>query len=80
MAHLSEERRVQIEILIKSGKNQTEIASLVGCAQSTISREIRRNSSAKVGLYRGRQADFRSRERRAQSYFGSTLVRTRSFV
>jgi IS30 family transposase len=42
MAHLTRSKRDQIEILLRAGKNQPEIATLVGCAQSTVSRELSR--------------------------------------
>jgi len=40
---LTREQRYQIQILIKEGYNQTQIARLLGFDKSTISRELRRN-------------------------------------
>lgn len=42
-SHLSQEQRYQIEALLRTGKTQVQIASLVGCHKSTVSRELRRN-------------------------------------
>jgi len=40
---LSQAQRYLIEILKKAGKNQKEIAVLMGISESTISRELKRN-------------------------------------
>jgi IS30 family transposase len=47
---LAHKQRYQIELLKKTGHNQTESAALIGCHKSTISRELRRNSGSK-GYY-----------------------------
>ncbi len=41
-AQLTEAQRYQIYVLMRSGHRQSEIAALVGCYKSTISRELRR--------------------------------------
>ncbi|MCU7921324.1 MAG: helix-turn-helix domain-containing protein [Candidatus Thiodiazotropha sp. (ex Dulcina madagascariensis)] len=41
---LSYEQRCQIEVLKKSGMTQQEIADAVGTSQSSISRELKRNT------------------------------------
>lgn len=41
---LNFEKRIQIQTLLNEGYSQTKIASIVGCDQSTISREIKRGS------------------------------------
>ncbi|HEB56323.1 MAG TPA: IS30 family transposase, partial [Gammaproteobacteria bacterium] len=41
---LTLEQRYQIQALMKAGKNQTEIAEIIGIHKSTISREVRRNT------------------------------------
>ena len=41
---LSQAQRYQIEILKKAGKNQKEIAELLGVSESTISRELNTES------------------------------------
>jgi IS30 family transposase len=40
---LTQCQRYQIEVLLKSDRNQTEIAQTIGVHKSTISREVRRN-------------------------------------
>ena len=44
---LSQAQRYQIEILKKAGKNQKEIAELLGVSAATISRELMRNKGQK---------------------------------
>ena len=58
---LTRAQRYQISILLKAEHNQTQIAALIGCHKSTISRELRRNCSQRgyhplqaVQLARGR--------------------------
>ncbi|HHX59751.1 MAG TPA: helix-turn-helix domain-containing protein [Epulopiscium sp.] len=40
---LNREQRYQIGVLLKIGKNKSEIASIIGVHRSTISRELKRN-------------------------------------
>ena len=63
---LTRAQRYQIYILLKAGHNQTEIAALVTCHKSTISRELRRNRGQKG--YRDQQADYLARSRRWQGH------------
>jgi len=70
MGHLNKEQRYQLEVLRKAGKTQAEIGKLIGCDQSTVSRELGRNSSPKTRLYRGHLAQQRCEDRRQQSYVG----------
>lgn len=63
---LTRAQRYQIYILLKAGHNQTEIATLVTCHKSTISRELRRNRGQKG--YRDQQADYLARSRRWQAH------------
>jgi transposase, IS30 family len=63
---LTRERRYQIYALKKAGQNQTEIALLVGCHKSTISRELRRNCGAKG--YRPYQANEFAYDRQCEAY------------
>jgi len=41
--HLTQRERYLIEYYLSMGKKQKEVAELLGCSPSTISREIRRN-------------------------------------
>ena len=60
---LTYEQRCQIYALNKSGKGQKDIAILIGVSQSTISRELKRNSGKRG--YRFKQAHSLASARRA---------------
>lgn len=61
-SQLTYEQRCQISALLQAGLKQTEIASQLGCHQSTISREVRRNKGQRG--YRHKQAQRLATERR----------------
>lgn len=61
---LAREQRYQIHALLKAGHNQSEIAMMLGCHKSTISRELRRNCGLRG--YRPKQADQLAMNRRAE--------------
>lgn len=63
---LTRERRYQIYALKKAGQNQTQIAQVLGCHKSTISRELRRNCGEKG--YRPYQADELAYDRQCEAY------------
>jgi IS30 family transposase len=63
---LAREQRYQIYALKKAGQNQTQIAQVVGCHKSTISRELRRNRGLKG--YRPHQADEMALDRQCEAY------------
>src|SRR5580692_1778295 len=44
---LSPEQRYIIAVMLKQGKSKTSIASEIGCSVSTVSREVKRNSTTK---------------------------------
>lgn len=62
---LDQAQRYQIEILKKAGKNQKEIAELLGVSASTICRELKRNKGKKG--YRPKQAQIKADKRRQQA-------------
>ena len=62
---LTYEQRCQISVLKKSNFSQREIASAIGTSQSTISRELARNTGKKG--YRHKQAQETSDKRRADA-------------
>ena len=62
---LTYEQRCHIQVLNKTGLSQAAMANAVGVDQSTISREIQRNTGERG--YRQKQAQARSDERRAQA-------------
>ena len=59
---LAQEQRYQIYALLKAGHNQTEIAVIIGCSKSTVSRELRRNRGLRG--YRPKQAQQLTEARR----------------
>src|SRR5690606_25855133 len=59
---LAYEQRCQISALIKSGMSQREIASNIGTSQSTVSRELARNTGDRG--YRHKQAHEKAVKRR----------------
>jgi len=62
---LNPAQRYQIEILKKAGKNQKQIAALLGVSESTISRELKRNQGKKG--YRPKQAQIKADIRKKQA-------------
>jgi transposase, IS30 family len=62
---LSQAQRYQIEILKKAGKNQKQIAELLGPSASTICRELQRNTGKRG--YRPKQAQIKADTRRRQA-------------
>lgn len=65
---LTDEKRVQIETLVKLGHTQRQIAAILGVAPSTICREKRRNKSKKGYRHRkaAAKAKWRLREKAAK--------------
>ena len=59
--HLSQAERYQIYALMKAGQNLKTIAQILGRHQSTVSREVLRNSSLRG--YRPRQAEILCQQR-----------------
>jgi transposase, IS30 family len=71
MKHLTRSKRDQLEALRKSGHRHTqqEMAEILGCAQSTISRELRRaRTPSQRAWYTATTAQQRGEERRQCSY------------
>jgi IS30 family transposase len=52
MSHLSYEQRYSIEVLLKAGKSQTEIGTIISVDKSVISREIKRNRDERNAVYK----------------------------
>lgn len=62
---LTYEQRCQISVLKKSGYRQSEIAEAVGTSQSTVSRELARNTGARGYRYQQAQEKMERRRRAA---------------
>lgn len=63
---LTREQRYQIHALMKAGHNQPQIAVIIGCHKSTVSRELRRNCGPR-GYYPN-QAQQLARRRQRRSH------------
>ena len=63
---LTQKQRYQIQALLKANHNQTQIAMILECDKSTISREIRRNTGLRG--YRPAQAQRLVDKRRQPKY------------
>lgn len=68
MAHLTRSRRDQIEALHRARHTQQVIAEIVGCHQSTVSRELARSSPGRRRRYAAHTAQTRAMERRTHAY------------
>ncbi|HEU0046814.1 MAG TPA: IS30 family transposase [Nitrososphaera sp.] len=71
---LAREQRYQIYALKKAGQNQTQIALILGCHKSTISRELRRNCGQR-GYY-PLLADKVARKRHREAYYPRIAAET----
>ena len=60
--HLGQDERYQIFAWLAVGLSQAEIARKLGCSQSTISRELKRNG-LKYHRYRPKEAEYRAKRR-----------------
>lgn len=68
MAHVTRSERDQLEGLHRAGHTQQEIACIVGCDQSTVSRELARGSPGLRRHYTAHKAHARATERRLHAY------------
>jgi transposase, IS30 family len=68
MKHLTRSQRDQLEVLIQTGTKQKTIAALIGCSQSTISRELRRSRPLVYDRYTAAVAERKAGQRRLESY------------
>ncbi len=68
MKHLTRSQRDQLQVLIQTDTKQEEIAALIGCSQSTISRELKRSRPPIRDRYAANTAQTKAEYRRTQSY------------
>jgi len=52
MAHLTQDQRYTISVMIKQNHSQTEIARTIGKCKSVVCRELKRNCDKRNGEYR----------------------------
>ncbi len=80
MAHLTRSRRDQLEALHRAQLSQTEIARILGCHQSTVSRELRRSRPLLIPRYDATKAQERAEERRRREHHWHDDPRVFGFV
>lgn len=77
--HLTSEQRYTIDVLLRQKKSRKEIAETVGVSESTLSKEIKRNSGQRSYHWRQAQAKAADRQRRLRNYRTLTLE-IRNFI
>ena len=68
MKQFTQRERDKLDVLKKAGHTQQYIAEIIGCDQSTISRELKRNSSPLQKRYNSNTAQKHTDERRISTY------------
>lgn len=68
MAHFTQSKRDKLEALKRAGHTQEEMADIIGCNQSTISRELKRSISPLRKRYTATTAQQKADERRKNAY------------
>ena len=63
MKHLTNEQRYTISVMLQKGYSQTEIAKAINKDKSTVSREIKRNSDKRNGIYKFELAQRKYKQR-----------------
>lgn len=73
------EQRYTIDVLLQKKKSKKEIAQTIGVSQSTLCRELKRNSGQRGYHYKQAQAKAEDRQRRLQNY-RSLTIEMRNFI
>ena len=77
--HLTSEQRYTIEVLLRQQKSRKEISHTIGVSQSTLCREIKRNSGQRGYHYHQAHVKAADRQRRLQNYRNLT-IEIRGFI
>ena len=77
--HLTSEQRYAIDALLRQKKSRKEIAKTICVSESTLSREIRRNSGQRGYHCKQAQVKAADRQRRLQNYRNLTFE-IRNFI
>lgn len=77
--HLTSEQRYTIDVLLRQKKSRKEIAQTIGVSQSTLCRELKRNSGQRGYHYQQAQVKAANRQRSLQNYRNLTLE-IRNFI
>ena len=77
MAHLNQLQRYTISCMLKQGHNQSQIAKAINKDKSVVSREIKRNSDQRSGIYKDELANKkyakRQKEKPKKKYFTAEI-------
>lgn len=68
MAHFTQRDRDKLEALKRAGHTQQDMADIIGCNQSTISRELKRSGSLLQKRYKATTAQKKADERKKNCY------------
>lgn len=71
--HLTSEQRYTINVLLQQKKSRKEIAKTIGVSESTLCRELKRNSGQRGYHYKQAQVKATDRQRRLQNYRNLTI-------
>lgn len=77
--HLTSEQRYTIDVLLRQKKSRKEISQTIGVSQSTLCREIKRNSGQRGYHYHQAHVKAADRQRRLQNYRNLT-IEIRGFI
>lgn len=66
MSHLTSEQRYTISVMLAQNHKQNQIALAIGKDKSVVSREIKRNSDQRNGLYKSDLANRKYKQRQEQ--------------
>ena len=77
--HLTSEQRYTIDVLLRQKKSRKEISKTIGISESTLCRELKRNSGQRGYHYQQAQVKATERKRRLQNYRSLTLD-VRNFI
>jgi len=64
MKHLNRSQRDQLQALFRASHTQQKMAEIIGCSQTTISRELKRNCSPLQQRYKASTAQVKTEERK----------------
>lgn len=71
--HLTAEQRYTIDVLLQQKKSRKEIAQTIGISESTLCRELKRNSGQRGYHWQQAQVKASDRQRRLQNYRNLTF-------
>lgn len=77
--HLTAEQRYTIDVLLRQKKSRKEIVQTIGVSQSTLCRELKRNSGQRGYHYQQAQVKATDRQHRLQNYRNLT-IEIRNFI